>query len=216
MKYCTFEYLSHGKHIGLKGYNGFNFLLTYVRDLKTKKYGTQKMVESSCVLKSVLDKEADNLFYEYMVGAWLNNKINENFPFFVCTHGFFTYKTDKDHRSMYRLYETQQTINENNKHIMTDVLRLQHYKGKKWSEDEFISLLRMSYTHPLRMCVLIEAVPNAKTFYNTLKSNDSTFYQNDLIPVLFQVYGAIYKICNEFTHHDLHVSNILLTELTEI
>ena len=39
------------------------------------------MLESSCVLKSVIDKEADNLFYEYMVGAWLNNKINENFPF---------------------------------------------------------------------------------------------------------------------------------------
>ena len=65
------------------------------------------------------------------------------------------------------------------------------------------------------MCVLIEAVPNAQTFYQMLSTNNHSFYRHDLIPVLFQIYGALYKIRDEFTHYDLHCGNVLLSELTD-
>ena len=42
-----------------------------------------------------------------------------------------------------------------------------------------------------------------------------SFYEKDLIPVLFQIYGALHKLRNQFTHYDLHYGNVLLTELPE-
>ena len=116
------------------------------------------------LLKLNIKLNADNLFYEYMVVNWLNNKINGNFLFFVCMHGLFTYKTDNDHSAMHRLYTTRQTMNKSNKHRIKEMLQLQHYKGKSLSLDEFISLLRMSYTHPLRMCILIEQFQMHRVF----------------------------------------------------
>ena len=63
------------------------------------------------------------------------------------------------------------------------------------------------------MCILVEAVPNAKNFGDVLYEKNKSFYEYHLIPILFQIYGALYKIRNEFTHYDLHYNNILLTEL---
>ena len=47
------------------------------------------------------------------------------------------------------------------------------------------------------------------------KKEKEVFYEKDLIPVLFQIYGALHKLRNQFTHYDLHTGNVLLTELPE-
>ena len=213
MKYCTFEYLYLVKPIRNNSRNGFNFLLDYVRNFSTNTHKIPKMVGSSCILKSSMSKDADNLFYEYLVGNWLNYKINENFPFFVCTHGLFTYKTDHSYQSLKSLHENNQHINRNNKHILNEILELHHYKGKIDTYEKLVSLLKMSYFHPTKMCILVEAVPNAKNFGDVLYEKNKSFYEYHLIPILFQIYGALYKIRDEFTHYDLHYNNILLTEL---
>ena len=123
MKYCTFEYLFSCKPIGDKTNNGFNFLLTYARDFNTNKEKASSMVQSSCVLKSSRGKQikvnknnetyesnSDNLLYEYLVGNWLNEKINETCPFFVCTHSLFYYKTKENYFTMKNLFDSQQKI----------------------------------------------------------------------------------------------------------
>ena len=220
MKYCTFQYLSSGKGILENTNNGFNFLLTYTRDFNTKRNKQPRMVQSSCVLKSSRPPEAnladpDNLFYEYMVGNWLNDKINENFPFFICTHGLYFYKSDTEYNKMRNLFNTNQIINQNNKNVINESLELKHSNGKKMTQQEYISNLRMSYIHPRKMCILIEGVPNPNTLWNVLKKRNVSFYEKDLIPVLFQIYGALHKLRNQFTHHDLHYSNVLLTHLPD-
>ena len=71
----------------------------------------------------------------------------------------------------------------------------------------------MSCEHPTKICILIEGIPKTNSLWKILIKKNIDFYQHNLIPVLFQVYGALHKIRNEFTHYDLHYDNILLTEL---
>ena len=80
------------KKIGEESANGFNLLLTYY-----KEFSQQINIESSCILKSTMNENADHLLYEYFVGRYLNKRINKHFPFFVCTHGLYKYKTDYDY-----------------------------------------------------------------------------------------------------------------------
>ena len=126
------------------------------------------MVQSSCVLKSSREHRSDdvdnpdNLLYEYLVGIWLNDKINEKCPFFVCTHGLFYYKTNNYYNTLNGLYHTKQNITQSNKHFLIQALELQHFKDKKYTKSEYISWLKMSYEHPTKICILIEGVPNTK------------------------------------------------------
>ena len=210
MNYCTFEYLSQAKRIGDTSANGFNFLMTYTRDFNTDK--RPHMVQSSSVLKSARDMYADNLLYEYIVGNWLNQKISSTLPFFVCTHGLFVYKSENAYKSTKRLYDTRQLMNTE---TINDVLELRHSKGQRLTDTDFQALLQLSYATPTRLCILIEAVPNPKSFEDVLDTMDVTFFKYDLVPILFQVYGALHKLTDLFTHNDLHLCNVLLTQLPD-
>ena len=215
MKYCTFQYLSSGQRIGGQTANGFNFLLTYIRDLNTKKNKPPRMVQSSCVLKSSRNSGSDNLLYEYVCGNWLNEKIGENFPFFVCTHGVFHYKTDETYNKMRNLFDRKEKITESNKHLLNKTLELKYMSYTHMSTSMYISLLKSSFYHPTKTCILIEGVPNTNTLFEEMKKQERSFYEKDLIPVLFQIYGALHKLRNQFTHYDLHYGNVLLTQLPE-
>jgi hypothetical protein len=212
MNYCRFDYMTQGNPIGEKTTNGFNFLLDYSRHYETTS------LESSCVLKSSLKRpahlqDADNLLYEYVMGLYLNKSINETLPFLVCTHGLFAYKSDYAHDSMFRKYSRKETIY---KSTIKNALDLLHIKNETVYDSYLVEWLKMSYKNPTDMCILIEAVPHARSFFDLLMTKDryqyEQFYTFAVIPILFQVYGTLYKLREEFSHYDLHLSNILITQ----
>jgi len=211
MEYCTLDSLVNVRSIGKPSNNGFNLLLTYNREFVLDVGNIN--VESSCVLKSSKRKNADNLLYEYFVGRYLNKRINENFPFFVTTHGLYKYKSTNHYQYVL------DNFNNIDINLLKQSIELRQCKviRNKLSEDDrkqqWRDWLRSSFDDPLRTCILIETVPHAKGLWHYLNNNDDSFYMYSLIPVLFQVYGALNKLRDVFTHYDLHTDNVLLTIL---
>ena len=211
MEYCTLDSLVNVTSIGKPSNNGFNLLLTYNREFILDVGNIN--VESSCVLKSSKSKNADNLLYEYFVGRYLNKRINENFPFFVTTHALYKYKSTNHYQYVL------DNFNNIDINLLKQSIELRQCKviRNKLSEDdrkeEWRRWLRSSFDEPLRTCILIETVPHAKGLWHYLTNNDDSFYMYSLIPVLFQVYGALNKLRDVFTHYDLHTDNVLLTIL---
>ena len=212
MKYCRFDYMIKGNPIGEKTTNGFNFLLDYSRDYERTK------LESSCVLKSSLKRpahlqDADNLLYEYLMGLALNRSINETLPFIVCTHGLFAYKSDLEYELMFGKYNRKQTIYN---YTIKRAVDLLHIKNEEVYDRNLVEWIKMSYKKPTDMCILIEAVPHAVSFFDLLMTKDRArseeIYMFAVIPILFQVYGTLYKLREQFSHYDLHLSNILITQ----
>ena len=64
--------------------------------------------------------------------------------------------------------------------------------------------------HSLYMAVLIQHLNDAMTFNSLLTNND--FIAKDMLNVLYQVYMPLAMLSKEFTHYDLHDSNVLLYE----
>ena len=211
MEYCTLDSLVNVRSIGKPSNNGFNLLLTYNREFILDVGNIN--VESSCVLKSSKSKNADNLLYEYFVGRYLNKRINENFPFFVTTHALYKYKSTNHY----------QYVKDNFNNIDIDLLKqsiklcqckvIRNELNENDRKEQWRRWLRSSFDEPLRTCILIETVPHAKGLWHYLTNNDDSFYAYSLIPVLFQVYGALHKLRDVFTHYDLHTDNVLLTIL---
>ena len=213
MKFCTFDYLIDAKKIGEESLNGFNLILTY-----SKQFSEGINIETSCILKSTVREDADNLLYEYFVGRYLNKRINKNFPFFVTTHGLYKYKSNDDYRNV--KHDINNNINNINIHDLINAIELRQCKVDRplLTEDqrkaEWIQWLSDSYNQTVLTCILIESVPYANTLNNYLiADNPGRFYKHSLIPVLFQIYGALHKLRDVFTHYDLHTSNVLLTML---
>jgi hypothetical protein len=61
------------------------------------------------------------------------------------------------------------------------------------------------------MAILVENVKKSNTFEQHLLSR-ATFWKNHAIFVLFQIYALLSTLQNEFTHYDLHASNVILYE----
>ena len=64
--------------------------------------------------------------------------------------------------------------------------------------------------NPTNYSVLIQHLKDAKTLSSM--SSDTEFINNDLLYILFQVYMTLSSLSNDFTHYDLHTSNVLVYE----
>lgn len=139
--------------------------------------------ETKAIMKLQKSSSADSLVYEYLTGLQVNQYLSY-LPNFLET---------------YALYET--TGNKNVESIKDG------FEYNKKSEDE---LLRQAVKEPTKNSLLIEYVHNSCKLESKLK--DQHFIDNDLIPVLFQVYYALYTLKDKFAHYDLHTENVLLYE----
>ena len=70
-EYNNFEYLVKVKQIGTPSANGIIHLLTYSRDYEAAPYASTAVLKTS---KNAPPSVPDNLFYEYLVGAYYINK----------------------------------------------------------------------------------------------------------------------------------------------
>jgi hypothetical protein len=186
-KFKHFDYVTEIKRINAStGANGLIHLLSYER-------GGYK---ACAVLKSSTDETADNLLYEYIVGLFIN-KLNRTFRCFIETLGIYTYAGQASYNKFKQLTDMkvdQADMTEN----LTPMLK--------------VDLVGACH-NPTATCILIQCLPNTKSLYDKMKSDD--FVRDHLHVVLYQIYYVLAKVAGYFTHYDLHLDNILIMDLPE-
>jgi hypothetical protein len=181
----NFDLLSKpAKRIGEVSVNGF------VKELTYEKEGYL----SNAILKSSTKNDSDNLFYEGLVGQFINKQA-KIYPCFVETYGMYYYN------SLGAFLVTK-----NNEFTPSEVLRV----GLSKIKDIDTSTFEKSCVDSLKMAILIQHLNDAKTLNDLLKN--TPFLKNDLLYILFQVYAPLVSLGTIFTHYDLHTNNVLLYE----
>ena len=180
--FSTFKYASPDiKRVGAVSNNGFVNMLEYERE----------GYKSHAILKSAIKPSVDNLYYEYLVGQYFINAQKRHFPCFVETYGLFQYK---DNDTWKQMQEKTKNVPELNKYM---------YQLRRDDPDN----VKRSCENSKYMSILIENIKNAETIGNMMKS--LPFTNCDLLYVLFQVYAPLSHLADNFTHYDLHHSNVL-------
>ena len=183
------------KKIGSASDNGFVFEVPFVKD-NYKIY---------TILKSTKNKDADNLFYEALVGLYVNKK-NYVFPCFLETYGLYQWPDINFHEKAIQFSEGEET---------NTVLELDKLVPKKLSYNAFFNdsvFANSTCTNSLFGSVLIQHIHKANTLYNYYKTfrKDRMFFTLILPQILYQIYAPLAMLSDEFTHYDLHGNNVIL------
>ena len=189
--FLNFDYIvSPVKKIGAVSSNGF------VKEIKYEREG----YEAYTVLKSSAKQNADNLMYEYEVGQYIN-KQNKIYPCFLETYGVFLYNDD----SSWKHAKDSNTIVPNV--LKNDLTQLNKI-------DYSTACLKSKY-----IAIMIQHIKNAMTFRDFYKKSMSlsttkliSRCNHEIICVLYQIYMPLAEMHRDFTHYDLHDSNVLLYE----
>jgi hypothetical protein len=102
--------------------------------------------------KSSKEKDADNLMYEYLIGANVNNLLLKYFPCFIETYGHYRYRNESDWAQFQRATPGRQDLNsmlipyqkntvnypESCKYSKTVCVLVQHIKGAASIGDKVI------------------------------------------------------------------------------
>ena len=188
--FSSLHYISDDiKQIGKKSANGFIKEVKFTHD----DYSAYAVLKSS---KSNDTYTTDNLVYEYIAGQYINHQCNY-LPCFVETYGLFYYKDD----STWKLFEEQTTTTPQN---FIDGLELQTSTdidyAKACKQSQYAAILTQ-YIHGAQL--LHSFIRNTLDY-----SSYQMIYQMPYI--LYQVYFALAQIKHNFTHYDLHTSNVML------
>ena len=189
----NFDHAIKFEKIGSDSANGFVILIGYEKD----------GYKANTILKSSQKKIFDNLYYEYLVGEFLN-KQSKYFSCFVKTYGVFKYENESTYTSI------KNCNNASNCNIQ--VLK----SGLSIISDAYTDIdknLKESCKSPTDMAILIQSLKGAKSMEEKLQEDD--FVKNDLILTLFQIYMPLSCLADKFTHYDLHLNNVLLYEPKE-
>ena len=128
-----------------------------------------------------IGKSSDSLAYEFFVGKWVNKYLTK-FPCFIETYDIGHFVTKEARRD---LNTTVAAFNKNK------ILRPHRRKEV--------------CTSPHQLAILIEYVEQS------VKLRDLYDDPVELANVLFQIYMPLSILSDDFTHYDLHKSNILLS-----
>jgi len=195
-KFTTFKYAKQITRIGDHSSNGFLRLIEYERDGYT----------SHAVLKSSLSRDADNLFLEYAVGMYLNQK-SVFFPCIVSTYGMYKYNALISRRQAQDHYDRS--------HIY-----LSSTPGYPGICADNICLSQMTAPFHIeevcrdsaRLCILIQHLKGSINLNDKFNPFDERFYRTDALSSLYLIYYTLSNLRQEFTHYDLHTGNVLLYE----
>lgn len=212
--FVDLNYLKKIEKMNNNSVSGFINLLTYERNNYT----------TSAILKSTKTDATDNLYYEYLVGNFLNLQ-SKYFPCFVETYGLFEYKN----LDVYECSKFGDFDDLNNFNIIKNGLIYNNMEL-----NNFDNYLKKSCDNPTHICILIQYLKNSFTYknypnnlwprkydekykewYNDTRdySSQYDFYVNDYIYILFQIYMPLHILADKFTHYDLHHGNVLLYKL---
>jgi hypothetical protein len=192
------------RRIGVPSSNGFVHEIHYLR----------KGYDAFSILKSTTNASSDNLAYEYGVGVLINHYFNHVVPNFIETYGLFKY-----------INEDAREYVENTSSIMSNVLFSKLQLLDEPSTFQFNNgLVGISCQMSKLMAVMIQNIRNAKTFKESffnlekgkLHNNSSKIqstnkrFKHHIMFVLFQIYAALHIFRKNYTHYDLHSSNVIL------
>ena len=183
--FVDFEYLTAVKKIGGESENGFVKEFTYEHE----------GYKSNAILKSSMNPESDILFFEYLVGQYIN-KLNNRYPCFLETYGLFQYK-DETAWMLSATIDPRYRWNPQESLILHDENITNKSFETSCSSSQYLS-------------ILIQNIKDAKTIQSMLR--EYSFTKRDLLYVLYQVYMPLANEKNTFTHYDLHLENVLLYE----
>ena len=184
------------KRIGQPSANGFVNEIEYRRE----------NYMAHTILKSSLNPTADNLFYEYMVGLFIN-KLNRQFPCFLETYGVYQYKDENSWNNIKDESNISMSSVKRNMKLIDDG------KIKIQEETKFKQMIEDSCNSSTYICIMTQHIKNAYSINTALRSigqYKDDFFRNDLVNILFQIYMPLALNSNRFTHYDLHTDNVLL------
>ena len=182
--FTKFDYLKSIKAIGAVSANGF------VKELEYEREG----YIAHAILKSSKEKDADNLMYEYLIGASINVVLLKFFPCFIETYGHYRYRNESDWRQF-------QTAKPGNQDLNTMLIPY------KKSSIIFGESCKYSKT----LCILVQHIKGAVSIGDkVVKNPDFDYIINDLLYSFYQVYYTLAMIYTNFTHYDLHPDNVIL------
>jgi len=200
--FTDFNYVVDTKGIGSVSANGFVMKLTYQKD-DYKSYAILKSSQERMDPDNpdnVPANQPDNLVYEYAVGQFINKQC-KIFPCFLETYGLYYYKSD----------EFWNRFNVNRNHASKSILKdsLKH-------ETEIEIDYAKACSHHKHAAILIQDIDNPISLKELLEENFNENFMNfNLLYILIQVYYPLAMLANEFTHYDLHLSNVLIYKLPE-
>jgi hypothetical protein len=176
------------RQIGQTSANGF------VKEVKF----THDDYSAYAVLKSSVTNTSDNLVYEFLAGQYMNYQCNY-LPCFVETYGLFYYKDDQSWTSFKDNKETPQTE-------FTDGLVLQSTEAVDYAK---------ACQQSRNAAILLQYIHGATVLHSFI-SNSINYIGYQMvfqIPyLLYQIYFALNQLKSNFTHYDLHTSNVMLYE----
>jgi hypothetical protein len=192
--FTSFNYVTNCLRITQPSSNGIVDIITYERN----GYRANAILKTS---SSTIQNHGDNLYYEYLVGQFLNRQ-SLFFPCFVETYGGFQYINDitlgrfklNPLADCTRLNEILLPLPENNSPTIID------------------NNFRLSCSASHRIAILVQYIKEAKTLKQMITNivYKADFIRNELLYVLYQIYFPLSVLRNNFTHYDLHWENILL------
>lgn len=185
--FTNFDYVKSLRKIGGVSANGF------VKELEYENAG----YKSHAILKSSSKEKADNLYYEYLVGLFINEQIKYS-PIFVETYGALTYAGKEEYNRMKSLIATKDRL--------SGLTPLHNTNSLHANKATLIESCRTS----TNFAILIQHIKDAETL--SKKCASPTFVKVDLAFVLFQIYHTLYLLNDTFTHNDLHTENVLIYE----
>lgn len=179
------------KRIGIESRNGFIFELEFIKDHFT----------SYSILKSNMERNNDNLWYEFTMGKYLN-EFTKIVPIFIETYNLYKYNST----DIKRLLFEKSNINK--------IIDVKTITGKNmyelFQEQNNISL-KDACTQPENLVFTSQNIQHSNTLFSLLF--DKKISNSDLASSLFQIYFSLCTLNNNFipfAHYDLHSGNVLL------
>jgi len=190
--------LSPINRLGEPSANGFINKVIFKNKLDNKHFLT--------IMKTSIEKSADNNYYEYVVGRCIN-KIKKYFPNFIYTFKFMTLNPS-----------------------LKDGLKKGHFTniekfGESESKENDIEEDKLlSYNNIGNGCmnndkasILIEYIPNSLSIDELLKDeNFIKFKHLEVYNILFQIYALLSGLKDIYTHYDLHLGNVMYIKIQNI
>jgi len=194
--FVKFDNVSSLRKIGAVSANGF------VKELEYENAGYR----AHAVLKSSTKPSGDNLYYEYLVGEFIN-LATKHLPNFVETYGVYKYNSGPEYEEMKKLTAGKDELSGLSIIRTPSDQKLGTSQAQYQKKHDF---LKTACQHSLHMSVLIQHIKDAKTLLAKCQDREFVFY--DLPFMLFQVYWALCVLADNFTHYDLHTENVLIYE----
>lgn len=200
-KHLASEYIKEIYRIGDDSANGFINIITNTD-------GTKK------ILKSSRKTHSDNLFYEYMVGLYVN-KLAEHFPCFIKTESLFLYKNNTE---WLRMKNKSREQGENQSHTITSGTNISSYlteihtSTSKINRSQLAEYLKFACENSQFLAISLEHIDSTKSLYDLLRIIKDS---DDLLFLLYQIYMPLSILSEHFTHHDLHYGNVMIIETPE-